>query len=179
MGMATIFSQQMKTNWTNVCYPDPRSLNIKYIAIGPMPLEEKTFESVNSCDLETKVKGYPLTLSLIYFHVLAKLSICAKYDTSTFNSSWEICFSIIFPWRYIRKPTWPLCRKVKGQLRIIIWIYLVGVKSRMLYTKFQISLFLGSGKDFKGFLPYIGTGGILANWQKTFKKKIILPTEAG
>ena len=51
---------------------------------------------MNSCDLETKVKGHPLSLRLT-FHVLGKYSVCAKYDTSAFSSSQKIPFSIFFP----------------------------------------------------------------------------------
>ena len=40
------------------------------VTIGPGALEQKSFKNVNLCDLKTKVKGYPLTLKLIYFHVL-------------------------------------------------------------------------------------------------------------
>ena len=37
---------------------------------GLEALEQKSFENVNSSDLETKVKGIPITLTLIYFHIL-------------------------------------------------------------------------------------------------------------
>ena len=40
------------------------------VTIGPRVSEQNVFENVNSWNLETKVKGHPLTLSLIYFHIL-------------------------------------------------------------------------------------------------------------
>ena len=39
------------------------------ITNGPGAKEQKSFENMNSWNLETQVKGYPLTLTLIYFHV--------------------------------------------------------------------------------------------------------------
>ena len=65
---------------------------------------------------------------------------------------------ISFPYtcKYIRSQ-FGLCRKFGSQLRIIIWMRLIiGLESSMLYTKFQGSQFLSSGKKvFKRFIPYM------------------------
>lgn len=46
---------------------------MKQIEIDPTVSKELSFENVNTRDLETKVKGQPLTFTLILFHVLGYL----------------------------------------------------------------------------------------------------------
>ena len=41
----------------------------------------------------------------------------------------------------------PCRKKVKGQLRVMIWTYLVDLESSMLYTKIQLKSFLGSEEE--------------------------------
>lgn len=38
--------------------------------ICPWPSGERSFENVNSCDIETKAQGHPLILKLRYFNIL-------------------------------------------------------------------------------------------------------------
>ena len=42
------------------------------VTTGPGVKEQKSLENVNSCEFETKVKGHPLTLTLIYFYILGQ-----------------------------------------------------------------------------------------------------------
>ena len=72
-----------------------------------------------------------------------------------FNSYWVIHHLCIFPYKYVRYKNWPLCKKVKGQTRIIISRNLV-VPEYLLHTKFQYHWLFGSRKeDFLRFLPYM------------------------
>ena len=52
------------------CSPSPRKLDMKYGHNVSLRFSHRSIENVNSWDLETKIKGQPLTLTLIYFHVL-------------------------------------------------------------------------------------------------------------
>ena len=64
-----------------------------------------------------------------------------------FNSIQKINFSLIFPFKCIRKQIWPWRWVYQGQLRIIIWTNLVGPTSPMLHTKSQGHLPSGSGEE--------------------------------
>lgn len=52
--------------------------------IGPRASEGKMFENINSCDLDMKVEGHPLTLTLIYSRFWLEL-LLNQNDTSAFN----------------------------------------------------------------------------------------------
>ena len=76
-----------------------------------------------------------------------------------------------FPYKCIMNQSWPLCKKVKDQSRVIIWTYLVVLECPMLNTKFQWSqLFSSEEEDFYWFLPYMGMVAILVMWPKTVYK---------
>ena len=57
------------------------------------------------------------------------------------------------PYKCIGKQTWPLLKKVKRQCTTIILATLVDLPSPMICAKIQPQGILGSGEDFKKFLP--------------------------
>lgn len=75
--------------------PDSRRLKMKYITKAPGVSKRRSdFQNLNSFYFNTKVKGHQFAWTLKDFRVWGQKSICAKYDTSAFNSSREIGFSI-------------------------------------------------------------------------------------
>ena len=69
-----------------------------------------------------------------------------------FNSSYKTQYLRIFPYKSTREQSWPCCKVVQGQPRIITWTNFEGSKSLMLYTKFEGHRPAGFGEDFfKGF----------------------------
>lgn len=44
-------------------------------------------KNVTSCNLETKIIGHPLNITLDYFYVLHQYSTCAKFVISAFANS--------------------------------------------------------------------------------------------
>ena len=73
----------------------------------------------------------------------------------------------------IRNQSWPLCKKVKGQPRVISWTNWVVLACQLLYTRFQRNQPIGSKDNFKGFLPYMGMAVILVMWPGSFQQTFI------
>ena len=71
------------------------------------------------------------------------------------------------PYKCIGKQTWPRRKTVKCQCTTIILATLVDLSSPMIWAKIQPQGILGSGEDFKRFLPYMGMGGHLGQWTVT------------
>ena len=70
------------------------------------------------------------------------------------GKSFEI-LNIFFPYKCIRKQTWPYRKKVKCQCTTIIWATLVDLLFPMIYAKIQPQGIHGFGEeDFKCFFPY-------------------------
>ena len=68
-------------------------------------------------------------------------------------------------------------QKIKGQLRIIIWMRLIYLESWMFYNKIQGFSVLNK-KIFKGFLPHMGMVAILVNRLQPYEQTFTLPQEA-
>lgn len=100
--------------------------------------KEKSFDNVNSWDLETRVE-------VIHWHWY--LSVFLIKMVSVRNR--KLQHSILIENRFFNNFSINMQRdghhrKFNGQRRIVIWIKLVDLKSPVLFTKFQGFLFLGS-----------------------------------
>ena len=84
-------------------------------------------------------------------------------------------FSTFSPYKCMGTPIWPCHKKVKGQLKTVIWTNLVDLVSSMLYTKIQPQRFLVSGEEdfevvFFFFFTIYEEGGLLVKWWELFEQ---------
>ena len=168
-GHGSQIGQQTITIWINI-YPIHLQINWRNLANLTRGFRGE-FPSHLKCVFMwpwNKSQSFYINLKVDVFPYFWLIKYLCKYDTSAFNSSQKIDFSIFFPYKCIRKSIWPYQRKFKGQLQIINWMKLIGLKSPKLYTKFQGSQFLGSGaEDFQRFFTIYGLGGHLGQQTRT------------
>ena len=105
---------------------------------------------VNSCDLETKATHWP-------WHWHISIFVVNKVSVPNMIHQPSIVFKklpfYIFPYECIEISIWPFHKKVKRQLRIIIWTNLVGIESQLSHNyyilSFKIPSFLVPEKNFQ------------------------------
>ena len=119
-------------------------------------------------NLSWKVKGQPWPSELINSNCLIRFNISSENNDFGFNSIQKNIFSKNFPFKCIRKQTWPWRKVGQGQPRIMIWANLVGPTSPMLHTKSQGHWPSGSGvEDFLRVFTIYGHGGHLGHVTRT------------
>ena len=77
------------------------------------------------------------------------------------------CFTF-FLFKCLKDQIWPCSKIGQGQLRVIIYIIFIGLKSLSLLSKFQGNLIYGSGeKDFKQVITLYGHDSHLGHVTRT------------
>ena len=131
--------------------PAPGGYIWNLVTIGPVVLEEKSFEIVDGRRTTTDDGA------CLYYKLPRSLRL-----------RWANNFHF-FPYKSLCDQIWPWRKISQGQPRVIIWTILVDLPYTMLYTKFQGHRSIGSGEeDFLRFLPYMGMAAMLVMWPNSF-----------
>ena len=112
-----------------------------------------------SCRKKVKCQCMTIILATLVDHLLQM--IYAKIQPQAILVLENKIFKCFFPYKCIRKQTWPFCKKVKCQCMTIILATLVDPLSPMIYANIQPQSILGSREWFLKVFTIYGHGGHL------------------